>query len=93
MKIGNNYTETVHIKSSSMGKAYMMDTCYSYCNTEDRATALYNKWCKAIDAALEGTGFYHQPGTSEVIGPIDGEITEDEFKDIMDESFEKAINM
>ena len=91
MKIGNNYTETVHIKSSYIGTAHMMDMCYSYCNTAERAAYLYNKWCKTIDEMLNDTGFWHSPGTSSVYGPIDGHITDEEFTNIMDKAFEKAI--
>lgn len=91
MKKGTEYTTTDHIRNYKIGDTYMHNVCEDYCDGLIDSSILYNAWCSYIDAALEGTGFYHQPGTSEVIGPIDGEITEDEFKSIMDEAFNKAV--
>lgn len=85
MKNGTKFTTTVHIRNVEIGRDYMLDVCEGY-------EPLYDAWCAEIDAALDGTGFWHEPATSEVCGPIDGELDAEEFAEIMDAAYERACD-
>ena len=83
MKIGNNSTTTTIIRNSRIGTSHMIDACDGY-------EPLYMAWCNEIDAALDGTGFWHEPTTSEVCGPVDAELDDEEFEAIMDAAYDRA---
>lgn len=85
MKNGTKFTTTVHIRNVEIGRDYMLDACQGY-------EPLYDAWCAEIDAALDGTGFWHEPATSEVCGPIDGELAAEEFEEIMSAAYERACD-
>lgn len=83
MKIGSSETTTTIIRNSNIGKDYMLDCC-------DNFEQLYREWCNEIDSSLDGTGFWHEPATSEVCGPVDAELDEEEFAEIMDSAYDRA---
>lgn len=91
MKQGTSKNTTTIITNSSIGKNAMMDVCLA--NSGDGLideNELYAAWCREIDSALDGTGFWHTPGTSELCGPVDSEMETDEFEQIMNTSFDRA---
>ena len=83
MKIGKCETTTTIIRNANIGHDYMLDCCEGY-------ELLYDAWCEEIDAALADTSFCHERSTSEVCGPVDAELTEEEFDDIMNAAYERA---
>ena len=83
MKDRKSFTTTVLLRDSAIGKAEMLACC-------EYNDVLYKKWCQEIDSFFENTGFWHQPGTSEILGPIDSEISEEEVKEIFDNAYEEA---
>ena len=83
MKNGNSETTTTIIRNSNISKNYMLDCCDGY-------EPLYRAWCAEIDSALDGTGFWHEPACSEVCGPVDAELDEAEFAEIMDSAYDRA---
>ena len=83
MKNGTSETTTTIIRNSNIGRDYMFDCC-------DRFEPLYDAWCSEIDNSLAATSFWHDPSSSEVCGPVDAELSEDEFSDIMNAAYERA---
>ena len=89
---GKSNKVTSVLFGSSFSKNYMMDICYSFVSdTGVSPEEIYKKWCSEIDSNLSGTGFWHQPETGEVFGPIDSDISEEEFEEIMSKSFENSV--
>lgn len=84
MMIGTRGTTTTTIiHDEKIGREYMLDCC-------DRFEPLYEAWCGEIDSALRDTGFWHEPATSEVCGPIDSDLDMEEFSEIMDAAYDRA---
>lgn len=95
MKNGTSKNTTAIISNSNIGRDYMMDACSHWASGADTdvdelVDTLYGAWCREIDAALDGTGFWHTPGTSELCGPVDSEMEPEEFEQIMSDAFERA---
>lgn len=88
MKKGNKFTTVQHIYNPEYSNLMMMDRCDAYANGMISSEYIYSLWCSEIDNRLEGTGFWFSPESSGVIGPVDGEIDEEEFAEIFDDAFD-----
>lgn len=88
MKKGTEFTTTQKIFDPRYSKLQMMDSCDAYSGGMISPEYVYSRWCREIDNRLDGTGFWFSPEDSGVIGPVDGEIDEEEFAEIFDEAFE-----
>lgn len=85
MKNGSSSNTTTIIRNSNIGRDYMLDVCEGH-------EPLYDAWCAEIESALDGTGFWHEPSTSEVCGPVDAELDDEEFEEIMDAAYDRACD-
>ena len=88
MKKGEAFTTKQKLFDPRYSKLEMVDVCNSYSNGLIDGEYIYSLWCREIDNRLDGTGFWFSPEDSGVIGPVDGEIDEEEFAEIFDEAFE-----